>query len=510
MIYQIFMRENVSFKQAELEIQGGLTVFTGLSGAGKSILFKGILSAFALVESEAKFVELKLDDELNLSEFGIEGDEENSFKMLKDKSAKYFINNQSIAKKPLSALSKGFVKYLSAKDSSEFSNERFLALLDALESKKDAKFSEFKANFANLYKEFALASEELAKIESEEKRIEELKELASLQIQKIEGIKPKLGEYEELMVLKKRLSKKDKIEEAWSKAKAVFELEPVVVEALNLSEVDANFFTECLNELRVVAENQNFDELEFDIEGVLDRLEKLSSLIHRYESIENALKVLDEKKKELEHYQNLSFEKKELESKVARLNEHLQESANTLTQRRLSHLNELENLLNAYLEKLYMKDLRLRLERAEISALGQDEVQLIVSDTGLKNLSSGELNRLRLAFIATQCFVLNAGKGIIFLDEIDANLSGKEAMSIAKVLMELSNFYQIFAISHLPQLSSTAHNHFLVEKKDGQSFVKKLRDDERINELARMVSGEEITAEAIEFAKTLLVKQNDS
>lgn len=510
MIYEVLMRDNISFKSAELSINKGLTVFTGLSGAGKSILFKGILSAFALVESEAKFVELKLDDELNLSEFGIEGDEENSFKMLKDKSAKYFINNQSIAKKPLSALSKGFVKYLSAKDSSEFSNERFLALLDALESKKDAKFSEFKANFANLYKEFALASEELARIESEEKRIEELKELASLQIQKIEGIKPKLGEYEELMVLKKKLSKKDKIEEAWSKAKAVFELEPVVVEALNLSEVDANFFTECLNELRVVAENQNFDELEFDIEGVLDRLEKLSSLIHRYESIENALKVLDEKKKELEHYQNLSFEKKELESKVARLNERLQESANTLTQRRLSHLNELENLLNAYLEKLYMKDLRLRLEKAEISALGQDEVQLIVSDTGLKNLSSGELNRLRLAFIATQCFVLNAGKGIIFLDEIDANLSGKEAMSIAKVLMELSNFYQIFAISHLPQLSSTAHNHFLVEKRDGQSFVKKLRDDERINELARMVSGEEITAEAIEFAKTLLVKQNDS
>ena len=256
MIYEVLMRDNISFKSAELSINKGLTVFTGLSGAGKSILFKGILSAFALVESEAKFVELKLDDELNLSEFGIEGDEENSFKMLKDKSAKYFINNQSIAKKPLSALSKGFVKYLSAKDSSEFSNERFLALLDALESKKDAKFGEFKANFANLYKEFALASEELAKIESEEKRIEELKELASLQIQKIEGIKPKLGEYEELMVLKKKLSKKDKIEEAWSKAKAVFELEPVVVEALNLSEVDANFFTECLNELRVVAENQ--------------------------------------------------------------------------------------------------------------------------------------------------------------------------------------------------------------------------------------------------------------
>lgn len=510
MIYQVFMRENISFKSAELAINKGLTVFTGLSGAGKSILFRGILSAFALVDSEAKFVELKLDDKLDLSEFGIEGDEENTFKMLKDKSTKYFINNQSIAKKPLATLSKGFVKYLSAKDSNEFANERFLNLLDALEAKKDEKFAKFKENFANLYKEWASASEELTKIQNEEKRIEELKELALMQIQKIESIKPKVGEYEELMILKKKLSKKDKIEEAWQKANAVFELEPVVVEALNLSEVDANFFTECLNELRVVAENQNFDDLEFDIEGVLDRIEKLSSLIHRYESIENALKVLDEKKKELEHYQNLSFEKKELENKVAQLSVRVEQHANALTQKRLSHLSELESLLNSYLEKLYMKDLQLRVEKTEISALGQDEVQLIISDTRLKNLSSGELNRLRLAFIATECFVLNSGRGIIFLDEIDANLSGKEAMSIAKVLAELSHYYQIFAISHLPQLSSTAHNHFLVEKKDGQSFVKKLKENERINELARMVSGEEITSEAIEFAKTLLIKQNES
>ncbi|EOH9693308.1 hypothetical protein ACME3E_001218, partial [Campylobacter jejuni] len=121
----------------------------------------------------------------------------------------------------------------------------------------------------------------------------------------------------------------------------------------------------------------------------------------------------------------------------------------------------------------------------------------------LKNLSSGELNRLRLAFIATECNILNAGKGILFLDEIDANLSGKEAMSIAKVLEELSKFYQIFAISHLPQLSSKAHNHFLVEKNGEESKVKKLDQEERIKELARMVSGELVSDEAIEFAKTL-------
>lgn len=507
MIYKVFMRENIGFASAELDISEGLTVFTGLSGAGKSVLFRGILSAFGLVESEARLVELKLNDALNLDELGIENEEENSFKVLKDKSAKYFINNQSVAKKPLAAFCKSFVKYLSAKEGNEFTNERLLMLLDELEIKVNPTFAEFKTEFSELFAEFSKANAELKKVCDEERRIEELKELAQMQIQKIESIKPKVGEYEELMALKKRLSKKDKIEEAWSKANAVFELEPVVVEALNLSEVDANFFTECLNELRVVAEGQNFDDLEIDIEGVLDRIEKLSSLIHRYESIENALKVLEEKRQELEHYQNLSFEKKELENRVRELGEKLQSAADTMSAKRGAHLNELESLLNGYLVKLYMKDLRLKCEKMGICELGQDEIQVIVSDTGLKNLSSGELNRLRLAFIATQCFVLNSGRGIIFLDEIDANLSGKEAMSIAKVLNELSAFYQIFAISHLPQLSSTAHNHFLVEKRDAQSFVRKLENDERINELARMVSGEKITTEAVEFARTLFVNK---
>ncbi len=504
MIKSIFMRENLSFKKAELELDKGLVVFTGLSGAGKSVLFKGILSAFGLCESEAKFSELILNDKLNMSELGIENEEENTFKMLKEKSTKYFINNQAISKKSLISLSKSFVKYLSAKENNEFSNERFLNLLDTLESKKDSEFLNFKAEFESLFDEFEALKDELLKIENEEKKVEELKELALMQIEKIESIRPKKGEYEELLALKKKLSKKDKIEEAWSKASAIFELEKAVLDALALSEVDSSFFEEALNELRVVAEKQSFDELDFDIESVLDRLEKLSFIIKRYESEENALLVLEEKKKELARYENLSFEKKELETRFKELESKTYKSAEILSKKRANNLKELESLLQGYLSSLYMKGVSLSLEKCALSRLGSDELILNFNQTALKNLSSGELNRLRLAFIATECFILNAGKGIIFLDEIDANLSGKEAMSVAKVLNELCKFYQIFAISHLPQLSSQASNHFLVEKKDGQSFVRKLGYDERINELARMISGEKISAEAMEFAKTLL------
>ncbi|WP_270970652.1 AAA family ATPase [Campylobacter upsaliensis] len=504
MISRILMKENLGFKEANLKLSEGLTVFSGLSGAGKSVLFKGILAAFGFGESEAKFVELELDDKLDLESFGIESESENVFKMLKEKSTKYFINNQSIAKKSLQSLSKSFIKYLSVKDNNEFSNEKFLTLLDALESAKNPKINETKEKFEQIFKEYNENSLKLNRVLEEERRIEELKELAQTHIEKISKINPKSGEYEELLKLKKRLSKRDKIEEAWNKVGGIFEYEKAVLDALNLSEVDANFFSECFNELRIIAENQKMEELDFDIEALLDRISDLSYLIKRYESIEGALETLELKKKELEHYENLSFEKKELELLNRDLKEKLEKKAHILSEARVRNLGVLEDFLNDYLAKLYMKNLKLDcVQNDEINLFGKDEIKLSVSETKLKNLSSGELNRLRLAFIATECKILNSGRGIIFLDEIDANLSGKEAMSIAKVLDELSRFYQIFAISHLPQLSSKAHNHFLVEKNGKQSYVKKLEKEERIKELARMVSGEQISDEALRFARTL-------
>ena len=94
--------------------------------------------------------------------------------------------------------------------------------------------------------------------------------------------------------------------------------------------------------------------------------------------------------------------------------------------------------------------------------------------------------------------------GILFLDEIDANLSGKESNAIANVLSTLSKTYQIFAISHQPQLTATADQHFLVDKKDGVSTVHVLNKDEKIEEVSRMISGENITKEAREFAINLI------
>jgi DNA repair protein RecN (Recombination protein N) len=94
--------------------------------------------------------------------------------------------------------------------------------------------------------------------------------------------------------------------------------------------------------------------------------------------------------------------------------------------------------------------------------------------------------------------------GVLMLDEIDANLSGEESMSVAKVLRKLSKHFQIFVISHQPQLTSMGDQHFLVYKDGNISHTKELNFDERIDEIARIISGESISNEARKFARELL------
>ena len=127
-----------------------------------------------------------------------------------------------------------------------------------------------------------------------------------------------------------------------------------------------------------------------------------------------------------------------------------------------------------------------------------------LNNVSLETISSGEYNRLRLALLTSMSEFDIVDNGILFLDEIDANLSGKESDAISKVLTKLSKSYQIFAISHQPQLTSRANQHFLVDKNNKKSSVKLLNQEERIGEIARMISGEKVTQEALEFAKNLI------
>ena len=137
MIERIFIKNHQLFGDLELKFSPGLSVFTGVSGAGKSVLMSAILSPFGIKESEAKSVEADVDFAFDMQEFGIENEEINTFKFSKDKSARYFLNNQSIAKKNLALICARHIRYLGAKGDDEFSNEKILRILDALVMKDE-------------------------------------------------------------------------------------------------------------------------------------------------------------------------------------------------------------------------------------------------------------------------------------------------------------------------------------------------------------------------------------
>jgi len=507
-IERLFIKNHLSFAECDIEFSKGLVVFSGPSGAGKSVLMQGLLSLFGYGDVHADIIEATLTSNLGLDAFGFEEEEPNIFKFLKAKNARYFINTQAISKKGMVELSRTFVNYLSVKDNSEFENSRLLGLIDGVCASKEPKHLEAVTAFEALFVEYKKLKDELESIEAEEKKVEDLKEFARFEIAKIDEVAPKIGEDEELITFKKSLSKKEKIEAAMQKAGMIFELESSVIEVLNLIEVDSSFFDASMNELRLVFEKQNetLEALEeIDVESLLDRIEKIAQLKKRYGSIEEALAHKQKRQEELARYENIAFEKSQLQKAVAKSEHEVNIQSLTISETRKKYLPLLEARLNDYLSQLYMPSLQLSLDEGTLNELGFDALHVNLGKVDLKKISSGEYNRVRLAFLATHNEFLLSRGGVLILDEIDANLSGKESMSVANVLKTLSTKYQIFAISHQPQLSSVANQHFLVTKDALHvSHVMPLKDEERIVELARMVSGENVSDEAIVFAKSLL------
>ena len=277
--------------------------------------------------------------------------------------------------------------------------------------------------------------------------------------------------------------------------------------ALQSLDSDSSFFSDAMNELRALLDGaqERFSALEdVDVESVLNRLEELSELKRRYGSIEETLVYLEEKKVELLKYENIEITKGDLEKRVAELKQNVEILAQVLSDLRSKELSSFENDLNAYLSELYLRDAKVSIIKGDYTEIGQDEISLELNETKLQKISTGEFNRLRLAILALKSEQMQTSGGVLMLDEIDANLSGEESMSVAKVLRQLSKHFQIFVISHQPQLTSMGNQHFLIHKDGDESLVKELSREQRIDEIARIISGENITNEAKSFAKELL------
>jgi DNA repair protein RecN (Recombination protein N) len=503
MINRVFIKELLGFNSINLEFERGLIVITGPSGAGKSVFMGAILANFGFANQEAKLCEVELSKPKNLSSELFDLEDDIVIKAIKKDRVRFFLNEQNISKRALKELFKEYVSYISVRDKSGFESEKLLELIDNYID--DSSFKNLKSSYIKEFKEYQQKSLELKELKEKIKASNDRLEFLKFEIEKIEKINPKEGEYEELLKVKKQLSKLDKIKEIALSASEIFNYEDSIYELFNMLDKDSSYFNDAMNTLRGDIEDieaLSEDLADIDIEEVLNRLEDLEGLNRRFGSIKEALEYLEAKREELITFENIESNLSELESNLSKLEKTLIEKAAKISKKREAIAKRVQKELAKYLKELKLPAAQFKFKKQELSSSGVDEVSIFMDGVGVESLSGGEFNRVRLALLTV--FANSSNEGVIILDEIDANVSGDESIAIANMISKLSKSFQIFAISHQPHLSSKANTHILVNKKDGKSEAKVLNKEQRVNEIARIIGGESFNKESLEFAKKVL------
>ena len=507
MVHRVYLRDLISFKEVELELERGLVVFSGVSGAGKSVLMNAILSSFGYGMAKARVCEVSIDRPKGLKSEAYEFEDEIVIKSIKRDKIRYYLDGQNISKKKLNTLFRPFVQFISVRDKTIFSSRELIELIDKSLSSKDKNFKKMIKEYKKRYNNYKIKLKELEKIRSDELRVAELIEFTTFEIDKIESISPKIGEDIELLKIKNQLSKIDKINEAINIANGIFEFEESVNEVYRLLDKDNSLFLEMMTQLRTDFEDIETltEELsEVNIEEVLDRLEKISILKNRYGGVKEALDYAKLKREELIGYKNIKYNKSILESFIEVEFSELITIAKRVSQARKREALILEEELKKYLIELKLPAIKFNFDNISLDELGSDRVDIDLNGSKASTLSGGEFNRVRLALMVV-ALSNSQDSGVLILDEIDANVSGDESIAIANMISKLSSIYQIFVISHQAHLASKANQHILVTKRDdniSQAIV--LDTQGKIDEVARIISGEKPNREAINFAIKLL------
>jgi len=507
LVERLYLRDLVTFDTLELEFEQGLVVFSGPSGAGKSVLMSALLSSFGFAtQGAAALCEINLLKPAKLKSDTYVLDEVVTIKTLKKEKLRYFIEGQNISKKTLGELFNPYIRYLSVRDKGGFESETLLELIDNALMAKDKGYRKLRKEYIKRYENYKSKVQELEKIREHEARLAELIEFTTYEIEKIERIDPKPGEEEELLKVKQQLSRVDKIKEALEKASGIFAYESSVEEVYRLLDKDGGLVFEALNQLRADFEETHLlaDELEeTDVESVLDRLGDLTALKNRYGSIEESLAYKEKKRKELAGYENIERDKSMLEQFLAFEYAELSILAGKMSQERKRKAEAMEEHLAAYLSDLKLPRMQFLFDAVELHTLGTDAVTIKLGDSETSTLSGGEFNRLRLALMTVGMDENKEKQGVLILDEIDANVSGDESIAIANMITKLSSVYQIFAISHQPHLAAKAHQHIVVKREGNRSRAEVLDEKGRIEEISRIIAGENPTAQAVAFAQKL-------
>lgn len=253
------------------------------------------------------------------------------------------------------------------------------------------------------------------------------------------------------------------------------------------------------------------------LEEVTERLNLLNSLKtkHRALEIQDLLDKQAELEGKLHTGSELESEIKELENSIQQLETVLMDMADRMHSARTEKLEQLSSALNKPLGELGMphSQLKLNLSRLEnLGSFGYSSLELLLSSDKGKSFNSirqiasgGELSRINL--IAKSIAGSSSGVSCSVLDEIDSGVSGEVARKVGALMRSMADNQQLIVITHLAQIASLGHKHLYVHKEDEgeiQTKIQELDQDGRVHEIAKMISGEQLTESAIEQSKSLL------
>ncbi|MDR2891036.1 MAG: DNA repair protein RecN [Alistipes sp.] len=247
---------------------------------------------------------------------------------------------------------------------------------------------------------------------------------------------------------------------------------------------------------------------------VVGRLDAIYALQqkHRVGSVEELLAVQASFEERLAAIDLGEERMAELEASADRNEAESRELAARLSEGRRGAAGAVSDSVVAMLRRLGMAEARFVVELSSVGDLranGGDEVRFLFSSVGAmpprpveKIASGGEISRVMLALKSLSA--RSGGRPTVIFDEIDAGVSGRVADAMGDIIAELARGCQVVNITHLPQIAAKGENHFLVYKRDGSTRIRPLSADERVTEIAGMLSGSEITAAALKQAEELL------
>lgn len=265
------------------------------------------------------------------------------------------------------------------------------------------------------------------------------------------------------------------------------------------------------------------DELEIDPKKLLQmegKLNELNSLLfkHRIDDFEKLKEIKNDLENKVQLHQNIDPEIDECKKELDRSFEDLTKKAKELNKRRSEKAPLFASEIEKVISGLKMNDSRIQFQVEELDTYGEkgnNTIQfLISSDKGKSFLpmnkvaSGGELSRVMLA--VKSIISRKTSLPTIIFDEIDTGVSGEVARKTAEILRDMAANMQVISITHLPQVASLAEHHFLVFKdrsaKKHSSQIRLLNTSERVEEIAKMLSGEKVSKEALANAEVLLTQ----